>query len=128
MFTKQIGEQKLMKLITDKRITKITDAISTIKALKIVIFIIVSWLIFGSITKIDPYPFLFSSTITNYSGFILTIIILIATKTEENLQKTADKNNKTKSDTSDSIEQINKILDKQNKLILQIAKKLDIDV
>lgn len=117
-----------MKLITDKRITKITDAISTIKALKIVIFIIVSWLIFGSITKVDPYPFLFSSTITNYSGFILTIIILIATKTEEKLQVASDKNNKTKYKNDDSIEQINKILEQQNKLILQIAKKLDIDI
>lgn len=117
-----------MKLITDKRITKITDAISTIKALKIVIFIIVSWLIFGSITKIDPYPFLFSSTITNYSGFILTIIILIATKTEEKLQEASDKNNKTKKIEDDSIEQINKMLEQQNKLILQIIEKLDINV
>jgi len=117
-----------MKLITDKMITKITDAISTIKALKIVVFIIVSWLIFGSITKIDPYPFLFSSTITNYSGFILTIIILIATKTEEKLQEASDKNNKDKGSNDGSIEQINKILEQQNKLILQIAKKLDINV
>jgi len=114
-----------MKILTDKKITKITDAISTIKALKIVIAIIVSWLIFGSITKIDPYPFLFSSTITNYSGFILTIIILIATKTEEKLEK-AEKPNKGNND--DSIEQINKTLEQQNKLILQIAKKLDIEV
>ena len=117
-----------MKLITDKRITKITNAISTIKALKIVIFIIISWLIFGSITKIDPYPFLFSSTITNYSGFILTIIILIATRTEEKLQEESDKNNKTKQIEDDRIEQINKILDQQNKLIIEIAKKLDVDV
>lgn len=117
-----------MKFITDKKITKITDAISTIKALKIVIFIIVSWLIFGSITKIDPYPFLFSSTITNYSGFILTIIILIATKTEENLEKASNKNNKSKGNNDESIEQINKTLEQQNKLILQIAKKLDIKI
>lgn len=116
-----------MKLLTDKKITKITDAISTIKALKIVIFVIVSWLIFGSITKIDPYPFLFSSTITNYSGFILTIIILIATKTEEKLQKASDKKNKPMDNNDDRIEQINKILEQQNNLILQIAKKLDIE-
>lgn len=117
-----------MKLLTDKRIIKITDAISTIKALKIVISIIVFWLIFGSITKIDPYPFLFSSTITNYSGFILTIIILIATKTEEKLEKASDKNNTAKPVADDSAEKINKTLEQQNKLILQIAKKLDIDV
>lgn len=117
-----------MKLITDKKITKITDAISTIKALKIVIFIIISWLIFGSITKIDPYPFLFSSTITNYSGFILTIIILIATKTEEKLQKTSNESNKTGRISDENIEQINKKLEQQNELILQIAKKLDIDI
>lgn len=117
-----------MKLITDKRITKITDAISTIKALKIVVSIIVLWLIIGSITKIDPYPFLFSSTITNYSGFILTIIILIATKTEEKLQEASDKSNKAKKIDSESIEQVNKTLEQQNKLILEIAKKLDIDV
>ena len=116
-----------MKLITDKRITKITGAISTITALKIVILVIVTWLIFGSITKIDPYPFLFSSTITNYSGFILTIIVLIATKTEEKLQEASDKNNKPEKTEDDSIEQINKILEQQNKLILQIAKKLDVD-
>lgn len=117
-----------MKLITDKKITKITDAISTIKALKIVISVIVIWLIFGSITKIDPYPFLFSSTITNYSGFILTIIILIATKTEEKLQKESGKNTKTKDSEDDRVEQINKTLEQQNELILKIAKKLDIDV
>jgi len=115
-----------MKLFTDKMITKITDAISTIKALKIVIFIIISWLIFGSVTKIDPYPFLFSSTVTNYSGFILTIIVLIATKTEEKLQKASDKKPKTDKIEDNNIEQINKVLEQQNKLILQIAEKLDI--
>lgn len=117
-----------MKLITDKRITKITDAISTIKALKIVVSIIVLWLIIGSITKIDPYPFLFSSTITNYSGFILTIIILIATKTEEKLQEASGKNNKPNKAEDGNIEHINKILEQQNKLIFQIAKKLEIEV
>jgi len=124
-----------MKLITDKKITKITDAISTITALKIVVTVIVSWLIFGSITKIDPYPFLFSSTITNYSGFILTIIILIATKTEEKLQKETEKPKAKEKPPSEIteiegrlIEHINKTQAKQNEMILQIAKKLNVDI
>jgi len=123
-----------MRPITDKTITKITDAISTIKALKIVILIIVSWLIFGSITKVDPYPFLFSSTITNYSGFILTIIILIATKTEEDLQKKSESPQKQDKPKEVSemeerlINHINEAQAKQNEMILQIAKKLDIEM
>jgi len=125
-----------MKLITDKKITKITDALSTITALKIVILIIVSWLIFGSITKIDPYPFLFSSTVTNYSGFILTIIILIATKTEEKLQNELDKKEKKPAVQLDKLTeleqrlgaQINTAQEKQNEIIIKIAKKLDIDI
>lgn len=125
-----------MKLINDKIITKITDAISTITALKIVFLIVVIWLIVGELTKLDPYPFLFSSTITNYSGFILTIIILISTKTLEKLQKEAEKRDKAHQEQHYKMQgmeerlvnQINKSQDKQNKLILQIAKKLDIDV
>ena len=125
-----------MKLLTDKRITKIIDALSTITALKIVILIIVSWLIFGSITKIDPYPFLFSSTVTNYSGFILTIIILIATKTEEKLQKELDKKEKKPPAQLDGLpemeqrlrDQINTAQEKQNKMIIKIAQKLDVDI
>lgn len=125
-----------MKFFTDKRITKITDAISTIKALKIVISVIIIWLIFGTISKLDPYPFLFSSTITNYSGFILTVIILISTKTLERLQKEAEKRDKVHQEQHYKmqdieerlVDQINKSQDKQNELILKIAKKLDIDV
>lgn len=125
-----------MKLITDNMITKIIDAISTITALKIVFLIVIFWLIFGELTKIDPYPFLFSSTVTNYSGFILTIIILISTKTLERLQKEAEKRDKEHQEQHYKmqgieerlVDQINKNQDKQNEIILQIAKKLDIDV
>lgn len=125
-----------MKLITDEKITKITDAISTITALKIVVFVIIIWLIFGEISKLDPYPFLFSSTITNYSGFILTVIILISTKTLERLQKEAEKRDKDHQEQHYKMQgmeerlvnQMNKNQDKQNEIILQIAKKLDIDV
>jgi len=125
-----------MKLITDKMITKITDAISTITALKIVFLIVVIWLILGELTRLDPYPFLFSSTITNYSGFILTIIILISTKTIERLQKEEaerDKNHQEQHYKMQEIEerlvnQLNLSQKKQNEMIIQIAKKLDIDI
>lgn len=125
-----------MKLITDKIITKIIDTISTINALKIVFLIVIIWLILGELTKLDPYPFLFSSTIINYSGFILTIIILISTKTLEMHQKEAEKRDKEHQDQHFKMQdmeerlvnQINKSQDKQNELILQIAKKLDINV
>lgn len=125
-----------MKLITDKIITKIIDTISTITALKIVFLIVIIWLILGELTNLDPYPFLFSSTITNYSGFILTIIILISTKTLEMHQKEAEKRDKEHQDQHFKMQdieerlvnQINKSQDKQNELILQIAKKLDINV
>lgn len=125
-----------MKLINDKMITKIIDAISTITALKIVFLIVIIWLILGELTKLDPYPFLFSSTITNYSGFILTIIILISTKTLERLQKEAEKRDKEHQEQHYKMQgleerlvnQINKSQDKQNELILQIVKKLDIDI
>lgn len=125
-----------MKILTDKIITKITDAISTITALKTVVLIIIFWLIFGSITKIDPYPFLFSSTITNYSGFLLTIIILIATKTLERLQNEAEKRDKEHQEQHYKMQGIEERLvkhinisqEKQNEMISQIAKKLNIDI
>lgn len=125
-----------MKIIDNKIITKIIDAISTITALKIVFLIVIIWLILGELTKLDPYPFLFSSTITNYSGFILTVIILISTKTLERLQKESEKRDKEHQEQHYKmqgieerlVDQINKSQEKQNKLILQIAKKLDIDI
>lgn len=125
-----------MKKVTDKTITKITDAISTITALKVVILVIAIWLILGSITKLDPFPFLFSSTVTNYSGFILTIIILVSTKNLEKLQKEAEKRDKEHQEQHYKMQGmeerlVNKIMisqNKQNEMIIQIAKKLDIDV
>lgn len=125
-----------MKLITDNIITKIIDAISTITALKIVFLIVIIWLVLGELTKLDPYPFLFSSTVTNYSGFILTIIILISTKNLEKHQKEAEKRDKEHQDQHFKmqgmeerlVKQINTSEDMQNELILKIAKKLDIDV
>lgn len=125
-----------MKLITDNIITKIIDAISTITALKIVFLIVIIWLVLGELTKLDPYPFLFSSTVTNYSGFILTIIILISTKTLESHQKEAEQRDKEHQEQHFKmqgmeerlVKQINTSEDMQNELILKIAKKLDIDV
>lgn len=125
-----------MKIIDNKIITKIIDAISTITALKIVFLIVIIWLFLGELTKLDPYPFLFSSTITNYSGFILTIIILISTKTLETHQKEAEKRDKEHQEQHFKMQdieerlvnQINISQDKQNELILKIAKKLDIDI
>lgn len=125
-----------MKLVTDKIITKITDAISTITALKVVFLIVILWLVLGELTKLDPYPFLFSSTITNYSGFILTIIILISTKTLERFQEEAEKRDKEHQEQHYKmqgleerlVKQINISQEKQNEMILKIAKKLDINI
>lgn len=97
---------------------------------------IILWIIFGSITKIDPFPYLFSSTITNFSGFILTIAILISTKALENLQKEAEKRDKDHQEQHYKMQgmeerlvnQINIGQEKQNEIILQIAKKLNIDI
>lgn len=125
-----------MKIDTTKIIVKITDAISTVNALKIVFIIIVSWLIFGQITKIDPYPYLFSSTVTNYSGFILTIAILISTKSLEKLQQNSEKRDaehqeqhyKMQGIEERLVNHLNKTQEAQNKILFEIAKKLDIDV
>jgi uncharacterized membrane protein len=125
-----------MKIDTDKIIIKITDAISTITALKIVVLIIVFWLIFGQLTKIDPYPYIFSSTVTNYSGFILTIIILITTKALEKLQKESEKRDKEHQEQHYKLQKteerlvkhLNETQEKQNKMILEIAKKLNVDL
>ncbi|MFA6990026.1 MAG: DUF1003 domain-containing protein [Candidatus Gastranaerophilaceae bacterium] len=125
-----------MKIDTDKLIIKITDAISTINALKIVVLIIVFWLIFGQVTKIDPYPYMFSSTVANYSGFILTIVILIATKALEKLQKESEKREKEHQEQHYKIQkmeeklvkQLHETQEKQNAMLLEIAKKLNIEV
>lgn len=125
-----------MKIDSTKIIIKITDAISTVNTLKIVFLVIVFWLIFGQLTKIDPFPYLFSSTVTNYLGFILTIAILISTKALENLQRESEKRDKEHQEQHYKIQgmeerlvkHINKTQDKQNELILEIAKKLNIDI
>lgn len=120
----------------DKMIIKITDAISTITALKIVFLIVICWLIFGELTRLDPYPYLFSSTVTNYCGFILTIVILISTKALENLQKEAEQRDKEHQEQHYKmqgmeerlVKQINKAQEEQNKIILEIAKKLNVEI
>lgn len=125
-----------MKIDADKIIIKITDALSTITALKIVIMVIAFWLIFGQLTKIDPYPYMFSSTVTNYSGFILTIVILISTKALEKLQNESEKRDKEHQEQhyklQDMEERLVKHLNttqkKQNEIILEIAKKLNVDI
>ena len=117
-------------------IIKITDAISTITALKIVLIIVAFWLIFGQVTKLDPYPYLFSSTITNYSGFILTIVILISTKALEKLQKNLEiqyeehqeQHYKIQKMEERLVKHITKTQENQNEIITKIAKKLDIDI
>lgn len=123
-----------MKIDANKLIIKITDEISTITALKTVIMMIAFWLIFGQLTKIDPYPYMFSSTITNYSAFILTIVILITTKSLEKLQKESEARDKKHQEQHYKIQEmeerlvnhINKIQEKQNAMIVDIAKKLEI--
>lgn len=125
-----------MKIDSTKMIIKITDAISTITTLKIVLIVVVFWLIFGQISKIDPYPYPFSSTIANYSGLILTIVILISTKALEKLQKSLEKRAEEHQQQHYKIQEmkkrlvnhINKTQESQNELILKIAKKLDIDI
>ena len=125
-----------MKIDTTKMIVKITDAISTITTLKIVLIVIFFWLIFGQLTKIDPYPYLFSSTFTNYSGFVLTIVILISTKSLEKFQTEAAKRDKEHQEQHYKLQGIeerlvnhmNKTQGAQNEMLLKIAKKLDIDV
>ncbi len=125
-----------MQINANKMIIKITDAISTITALKTVILIILFWLIFGQLTKIDPYPYMFSSTITNYSGFILTIVILISTKALEKLQKESEIRDKEHQEQHYKIQDmeerlvnhINITQEKQSKMILDIAKKLNVDI
>lgn len=129
-------KNKFMKIDANKMIIKITDAISTITALKTVILVIVFWLIFGQLTKIDPYPYMFSSTVTNYSSFIMTIVILISTKALEKLQKEAENRDKELQEQHYKIQDmeerlvnhINKTQEKQNEIILDIAKKLNIDI
>lgn len=128
--------KKNKEIATDKIVVKITDAISTVTALKIVVLIIVLWLIVGSITKVDPFPYLFSSTITNFSGFILTIAILISTKSLEKLQKESEKRDeehqeqhyKMQGIEERLVNHINESQEKQNEVINEIAKKLGVDV
>lgn len=125
-----------MKIDSTKMIIKITDAISTITALKIVLLVVIFWLIFGQISNIDPYPYLFSSTITNYSGFILTIVILISTKALEKLQKNLESKYEEHQEQHYKIQEmeerlvkhITKTQEKQNEIIIKIAKKLNIDI
>ncbi|MEI8377229.1 MAG: DUF1003 domain-containing protein [bacterium] len=125
-----------MKLDSTKIIIKITEAISTITTLKIVLIIVAFWLIFGQLTQIDKYPYLFSSTVTNYLGLILTIVILISTKELEKLQKESEQRDKDQQEQHYKmqgieerlIKHINKNQENQNGIILKIAKKLDVDI
>ena len=125
-----------MKIDTTKLVVKITDVIGTINTLKIVFLIIVFWLIFGQLSKIDPYPYLFSSTVTNYLGFVLTIAILISTKSlekfQQSLEKKAEEHQEQHYKMQEREEKLVKHLtdnqDAQKKLLLEIAKKLDIEI
>ena len=54
---------------------KINDLTTRDIVLVIAIIAMVTWLLIGSLTKIDPYPFQFISTLTNLLGFVVMLVV-----------------------------------------------------
>jgi len=61
---------------------KITNFFKTRLCLNIFLAIIILWLITNGF-KFDPFPYQFASTVTNFLGFLLMIIVNIAISDQE---------------------------------------------
>ena len=120
---RDVNEEHNERLSPIERVCKsIADATGAPLALFLAIVFQVAWVIIGSVTAKDPYPFVFLLTVSNIIQLILIFIIAVAEKQSSQhaeLRAEADHEN------------ISRLLhhqEVQEELLLRIATQTQIDV
>jgi uncharacterized membrane protein len=101
---------------------RIADSTGAPLALALAIVFQIVWIIFGTLTKLDPFPFVFLLTISNVIQLILIFILAVGAR-----QSSAHAELRAEHD-HDSISRLLYHQELQENILLQIATKIECDV
>jgi len=107
---------------TERICRKIADATGAPAALLLAIVLQLAWLVLGSITRRDPYPFVFLLTCSNVLQLILIFVIAVAQRQQtqhDELRAEAD---------HDAISRLLYHQQCQEELLMRLADRAGIDI
>jgi len=107
---------------TEHMCRKIADYTGAPLALVLAIIIQIGWLVVGSVTHLDPFPFVFLLTCSNVLQLILIFVIAVAQK-----QQTMHDEMRAEAD-HDSISRLLYHQQTQDELLLRLAAAAGVDV
>jgi uncharacterized membrane protein len=101
---------------------KIADGTGAPLALFLAVIVQIAWVAFGTITKMDPYPFAFLLTCSNIIQLILIFILAVGQKqSSQHAELRAEHDH-------DSISRLLYHQEVQEDILLAIARKIELDV
>lgn len=107
---------------TEKFCRKVADATGAPMALLLAIVVQIAWLLVGTVTHWDPFPFVFLLTCSNVLQLILIFVIAVAQK-----QQTMHDELRAESD-HDAISRLLYHQQVQDEILLRLARQAGIDV
>jgi uncharacterized membrane protein len=107
---------------TERFCRKVADATGAPAALMAAIVVQIAWLIVGTVTRWDPFPFVFLLTCSNVLQLILIFVIAVAQR-----QQTQHDEIRAEADHA-SISRLLYHDQLQNELLLRIAERTGVDV
>jgi uncharacterized membrane protein len=107
---------------TERFCRRVADATGAPLALLLAIVVQIAWLVVGTITHWDPFPFVFLLTCSNVLQLILIFVIAVAQR-----QQTQHAELRAESD-HESISRLLYHQEYQEKLLLRIAERTGVDV
>jgi uncharacterized membrane protein len=107
---------------TEKFCRKVADATGAPMALLLAIIVQIAWLLVGTVTHWDPFPFVFLLTCSNVLQLILIFVIAVAQK-----QQTMHDELRAESD-HDAISRLLYHQQVQDEILLRLAQRAGIDV
>ena len=106
----------------EKMCKRIADSTGAPLALGLAVVVQIGWIVFGTVTKLDPFPFAFLLTCSNVLQLILIFILAVGAR-----QSTAHAELRAEHD-HDSISRLLYHQELQERILLQIATKTEADV
>jgi uncharacterized membrane protein len=101
---------------------KIADGTGAPLALFLAVIVQIAWVVYGTITKMDPYPFAFLLTCSNIIQLILIFILAVGQKqSSQHAELRAEHDH-------DSISRLLYHQEVQEDILLAIAQKIELDV
>lgn len=107
---------------TERFCRRIADATGAPVALMLAIIVQIGWLIAGTVTHLDPYPFVFLLTCSNVIQLILIFVIAVAQK-----QQTLHDEMRAEAD-HDSISRLLYHQQLQDEILIRLAERTGVNV